>query len=111
MEFEFVVFHDLANVISYNADTKQMESPRSLWIVAIAASVAIIITIYGVWASIESQKDKFRELRFQQNTTRLLSELKSGKISLFEYCDQIPQSQDETQRICKENESLNESRL
>ena len=87
-----------------------MESPRSLLIVGIAASVAIIITVYGVWASIESQKDKFRELRFQQNSSKLLSELKSGKISLFEYCDQIPQSQDETQRICKENKSLNESR-
>jgi hypothetical protein len=87
-----------------------MESPRSLLIVGIAASVAIIITVYGVWASIETQKDKFRELRFQQNTSRLLSELESGKISLFEYCDQIPQSQDETQRICMENESLNESR-
>jgi hypothetical protein len=87
-----------------------MESPRSLLIVGIAASVAIIITVYGVWASIETQKDKFRELRFQQNTSRLLSELESGKISLFEYCDQIPQSQDETQGICMENESLNESR-
>lgn len=87
-----------------------MESPRSLLIVGIAASVAIIITVYGVWASIESQKDKFRELRFQQNSSRLLSELKSGKISLFEYCDQIPQSQDDKQRICKEYNSLNESR-
>jgi hypothetical protein len=87
-----------------------VESPRSLLIVGIAASVAIIITVYGVWVSIESQKDKFRELRFHQNTSRLLSELKSGKISLSEYCDQIPHSQDETKRICKENESLNESR-
>jgi hypothetical protein len=33
-----------------------MESARSLWITGIAASVAIIITVYGVWANIESQK-------------------------------------------------------
>jgi uncharacterized membrane protein len=96
--------------MSYFADTKQMESVRSLWITGIVASVAIIITVYGVWANIESQKDKFRELRFQQNNSRPLSDLKSGKISLLEYCDQIPQSLSLAQRICKENESLNESR-
>jgi hypothetical protein len=35
-----------------------MESARSLWITGIAASVAIIIIVYGVWANIESQKER-----------------------------------------------------
>lgn len=66
----------------------------------IAIPVVIIITVFGVWASIEAQKEKFKEFRYQQNPNKALSDLQSGRITMLEYCGQIPQSQEESRRIC-----------
>lgn len=80
-----------------------MKSDRSLWIImGIAIPVVIIITVFGVWASIEAQKEKFKEFRYQQNPNKALSDLQSGRITMLEYCGKIPQSQEESQRICNQ---------
>jgi hypothetical protein len=81
---------------------------RTVWLImSIAIPVVIIINVYTVWSSIEAQKEKFKEFRYVQNPNRALSDLQSGRITILEYCDQIPQSQSqkEPQKICKDYES------
>jgi hypothetical protein len=67
--------------------------------------VIIIINVYTVWSNIEAQKEKLKEFRYQQNPNRALSELQSGRITISEYCDQLPAFQEKSQRMCSEYES------
>lgn len=76
---------------------------KTVWLImGILIPVVIIINVYIVWSNIEAQKEKLKEFRFQQNPNRALSDLQSGRITISEYCDQIPASQEKSQRICSD---------
>jgi hypothetical protein len=83
-----------------------MRIKKTVWLIMGALiAIVIIINVYTVWSGIEAQKEKLKELRYQQNPGRALSELQSGRITVSEYCDQIPASQVKSQKICSYYES------
>jgi ABC-type transport system involved in cytochrome bd biosynthesis fused ATPase/permease subunit len=60
----------------------------------------VIVNALIVWLSLEGQKEKIKEFLYLKNLNKTLLDLKSGKITLLQYCSQVPASAYDQERIC-----------
>lgn len=80
---------------------KQMRINNTVWIIlGILIAVIIIVNVYSVWSSLEGQKEKIKEFLYKQNPGKALSELQSGKITVSQYCNQLPDYVLKSQATC-----------
>ena len=88
-----------------------MQINKRIWLIMSILIPVIIINVYTVWSNIEGQKEKIKEFIYLQNPNRALSELQSGRIIISQYCDQIPTSEEKSQKICTDYEKSHQSKL
>jgi len=60
----------------------------------------VIVNALIVWLSLEGQKEKIKEFLYLKNLNKTLLDLKNGKITLLQYCSQVPASVYGQERIC-----------
>lgn len=78
-----------------------MRINNTVWIIlGILIAVIIIVNVYSVWSSLEGQKEKIKEILYKQNPGKALSELQSGKITVSQYCNQLPDYVLKSQATC-----------
>ena len=78
-----------------------MRINNTVWIIlGILIAVIIIVNVYSVWSSLEGQKEKIKEFLHKQNPGKALSELQSGKITVSQYCNQLPDYVLKSQATC-----------
>jgi hypothetical protein len=78
-----------------------MRINNTVWIIlGILIAVIIIVNVYSVWSSLEGQKEKIKEFLYTQNPGKALSELQSGKITVSQYCNQLPDYVLKSQATC-----------
>jgi hypothetical protein len=78
-----------------------MRINNTVWIIlGILIAVIIIVNVYSVWSSLEGQKEKIKEFLNKQNPGKALSELQSGKITVSQYCNQLPDYVLKSQATC-----------
>lgn len=78
-----------------------MRINNAVWLIlGILIAVIIIVNVYTVWSSLEGQKEKIKEYLYKQNPGKALSELQNGRISVSQYCNQLPDYVLKSQAIC-----------
>jgi hypothetical protein len=80
-----------------------MRISNTVWLIlGILIAVIIIVNLYTVWSSLEKQKEKIKEFLYKQSPGKALSELNSGRITVLQYCNQLPDYVLKSQAICAE---------
>lgn len=78
-----------------------MRINNTVWLIlGILISVIIIVNVYTVWSSLEEHKEKIKGFLYKQSPGKALSELKSGRITVSQYCNQLPDYVLKSQAIC-----------
>lgn len=78
-----------------------MRINNTVWLIlGILIAVIIIVNVYSVWSSLEGQKEKIKEYLYKQNPGKALSELRGGRITVSQYCNQLPDYVLKSQAIC-----------
>lgn len=78
-----------------------MRINNTVWLIlGILIGVIIIVNVYTAWLSLEGQKEKIKEYLYKQNTGKALSELQNGRITVSQYCNQLPDYVLKSQAIC-----------
>ena len=78
-----------------------MHINNTVWLIlGILIAVIILVNVYTVWSSLEGQKEKIKEYLYKQNPGKALSELQNGRITVSQYCNQLPDYVLKSQAIC-----------
>lgn len=78
-----------------------MRINNTVWLIlGILIGVIIIVNVYTVWLSLEGQKEKIKEYLYKQYPGKALSELQNGRITVSQYCNQLPDYVLKSQAIC-----------